>query len=194
MQSDTPPGGIPGVPEDAGGANEAAFRAALAEAAPAVRRFLVTLSGDPQAAEDASQDVLLKAWRAREAFDGRSRLTTWLFRIARNHWLDLVRRRACMPGSEPLDRHEPAVADTGPCPAERRETAEAVRRALARLPAEQCEALALRESGTLTFEQAGEVLGVPAATVKSRVRYALLKLAEHLASLAPNAASPQETR
>ena len=64
--------------------------------------------------------------------------------------------------------------------AQRAELASAVKRALARLPDEQREALALRESEGLTFDQIGQLLGVPTATVKSRVRYALLKLADDL--------------
>ena len=48
------------------------------------------------------------------------------------------------------------------------------------LPSDQRDALALRESQQLTFRQIAEVLSVPVATVKSRVRYALLKLAEEL--------------
>ena len=62
----------------------------------------------------------------------------------------------------------------------REELGRAVRRALLTLPAEQREALALRESRGLKFRQVAEVLGVPVATAKSRVRYALLKLADEL--------------
>ena len=69
--------------------------------------------------------------------------------------------------------------------AERDELRSAIDAAAARLPEEQREALALRESSGLSFRQIGRMLGVPTATVKSRVRYALLKLAKDLERFAP---------
>ena len=71
--------------------------------------------------------------------------------------------------------------------AQRGELAAAVAAAMEKLPALQREALALRESDGLTFRQIAELLGIPAATVKSRVRYALSKLADKLKPFAPEA-------
>jgi len=79
----------------------------------------------------------------------------------------------------------PSREPTPPAMAERSELAAAIESALAHLPTDQREALALREAQGLTFAQIGELLGVPAATVKSRVRYALGKLAEHLRPFGP---------
>ena len=76
--------------------------------------------------------------------------------------------------------HLAARAASPPEAAARAELASAVQAARSALPDEQHEALALRESGDLSFAQIAELLGVPAATVKSRVRYALKKLAEQL--------------
>ncbi len=172
--------GRPGS-ESASGGTEA-LRAAVVDAAAGVRRYLFGLCGDWHLAEDMTQQALLKAWAHRESFDGRAEARTWIFAIARNHWLDSLRRaRTRLPplGEKALEQ----VTDNSPAPAamaERRELTAAVEQALLRLPPEQREALALRESPGLTFAQAAEVLGVPAATVKSRVRYALLKLAEDL--------------
>ena len=77
------------------------------------------------------------------------------------------------PGSDPLETMA------------RGELAAAVKQALTALPPDQREALALRESEGLTFVQIAAMLDVPAATVKSRVRYALMKLAEQLKPFAP---------
>ena len=158
------------------------MRAALGESASAVRRFLFGMCGDWHEAEDLAQEALLKAWRKRESFDGRANVKTWIFTIARNHWLDCLRKKRSRP------RHEGMIEDmqirsNAPQPdtlAARGEAAAAVRAAVGRLPTEQREALALRESEGLTFRQIAETLDVPAATVKSRVRYALLKLADEL--------------
>lgn len=166
-----------------------AVRAGLCEAAPAVRRFLFGMCGDWHEAEDMTQQALLKAWQNRSRFDGRAEVRTWLFAIARNHWRDRLRRaRGRPPASAGPPVEDRALAANAPSPqaaAARAELAAAVQAAVQRLPAEQREALALRESRGLTFRQIGELLGVSAPTVKSRVRYALMKLARELKAFAP---------
>lgn len=157
------------------------LREAMLAAAPAVRRYLLATCGNWHQAEDMAQEALLRAWARRTSFDGRAEVGTWLFAIARNHWLDCLRRQAAAPTREGMEHLQlKSSAASPPAAACRTELAEAIGSAVATLPAEQREALALRESGGLTFDQIGLVLGVPAATVKSRVRYALLKLAQQL--------------
>ena len=158
------------------------LRLAIVEAAPAVRRYLFGLCGHWHEAEDLAQESLLKAWARRETFDGRAAARTWIFAIARNCWLSGLRSRRVRPQEQPRLEESAHVASS-PSPAAaagRAELAAALEAAMARLPHDQREALALRESSVLTFEQIGRLLEVPTSTVKSRVRYALKNLAEQL--------------
>lgn len=167
------PGAAPG---------EGELRAAIGNAGFAVRRFLFGMCGNWDRAEDLAQEVLLKAWRKRESFDGRAKVTTWVFAIARNHWLDRLRRKRTSPRTEPMneDMYISHVGESPSAAAGRGELARAVGAALTTLPPEQREALAMRESESLSFVQIAHVLSIPVSTAKSRVRYALLKLADEL--------------
>lgn len=158
------------------------FRDRLEQIAPAVRRYLFGMCGDWSLAEDLAQEAMLKAWRNRAGFDGRSEVGTWVFAIARNCWLDHLRRRKAAPTmmsvtqDMPLPaRHEPPGAGIW-----RAELSVALSGAMARLPDDQREALSLRESQGLSFTQISQLLDIPVATAKSRVRYALMKLAVEL--------------
>ena len=169
-------------PSDSGARSAEALRAAIMGSTPAVRQYLFGMCGRWHEAEDIAQEAMLKAWAKRQSFDGRADPRTWIFSIARNHWLDRLRRRRVRPQEGPMPE-EPVETARCASPvtlAGRSELAAAVAAALDKLPAEQRESLAMRESEGLTFRQIADVLGVPAATVKSRVRYALLKLADEL--------------
>jgi len=171
---------LPAPAHEAGG--EGALRAALAESALYARRYLFGLCGDWHLAEDLAQEALLKAWARRASFTGRSDVRTWVFAIVRNHWLDSVRQKKSAAVMEFAT--DETMADDGRGEPSREaasnELRQAVARAMSQLPPEQREALALRESDALSFAQIAELTQTPVATVKSRVRYALLKLAESL--------------
>jgi RNA polymerase sigma-70 factor, ECF subfamily len=185
-------------PSRTGGAGEApdaegewSLRQALADAFPAVRRYVFVLCGQWDQAEEVAAEAMLRAWRGRAGFDGRADARTWIFTIARNQWLDCLRQQRRRPRMQTMDESLQLTAPSTPPPtsAGRAELAEAVRSAMGRLPGEQAEALALRESRGLTFAQIAVLLGIPVATAKSRVRYALLKLAEELRPFGPEAKS-----
>lgn len=175
-----------------GGRGTGIVRAALADAGPAVRRYLFAMGATWADAEDLAQDALLKAWRGRGGFDGRADVRTWLFSIARNHWRDRLRKRGPERREQSVTGQDQLIDPGGgpPAAAAQSELAQAVSTALRTLPGEQREALALRESRGLSFNQIGRLLDVSPNTIKSRVRYALLKLADELKPFAPENASP----
>jgi RNA polymerase sigma-70 factor (ECF subfamily) len=167
------------------------LRAALSDTGGAVRRFLFGMCGDWHVAEDLAQESLLKAWRSRASFNGRANVRTWVFAIARNAWIDYLRRQRVRGVEETMDQAI-ATASTAPGPvasASGREFSAQMALAMTSLPPEQREALAMRESDGLTFIEIARLLDLPVATVKSRVRYALTKLANELRAFAPEQAS-----
>jgi len=146
--------------------DEQAFRQLVDEHADAVYGHALRFFGEKTAAEDATQEVFIKVFRSIASFDGRSRLSTWLFRITRNVCLDIARAGRHRP--QPVD---PVVLEPLPEPdfADDVVFGEALRVAMSSLPPEDREALGAIGLFGLSYEEAAGSLGVPVGTVKSRV-------------------------
>jgi RNA polymerase sigma-70 factor (ECF subfamily) len=128
-------------------------------------------------AVDALQEALLAIWRRAGSFEGRSAVSTWLFRVAANAAVDEVRRRS--------HRHDQADPGAGERAAAHDVEASAVAkstvdRALAQLPPQFRAAVVLREYYDLTYQQIANVLEIPIDTVKSRISRGRQALAELL--------------
>lgn len=135
----------------------------------------------PEVADDIAQQALLEALRTAHRFEGRSRLATWLFGVAKNLCRTHLRRRE--DATDPEARVWRALPDPGKNPHELFEAgqdADAVRRALESLPAAHRAVLVLREWEELPYERIAEALGVPVGTVRSRLHAARALLAERL--------------
>jgi RNA polymerase sigma-70 factor, ECF subfamily len=153
--------------------------------------YLCRRTGDAHRAEDLTQEVFLRVFRAvgRSGFAGAASASTWLFTIANNCAVDEMRTRQRRPVVLQGDLGEGAASgfDRGDLSAD--PAAEAVRaadrrrasEALRRLPEEQQQVVSLKLVGGLTFSEIAEVVGCPMPTVKARMRYALQKLAAALA-------------
>ena len=144
-------------------------------------------------AEDATQDVLVEIYRSLPRFEGRSRLRTWMFGLARNVCRQRRRalRRTSSNPTRSVDSGE-AFRDVPDCGAdldaalERREIQEAVGLAIDRLSPEHRSAVLLRDIEGLSYEEIAEVLGIPLGTVRSRLHNARLALAGRLFRLDGN--------
>lgn len=136
--------------------------------------------GDDDAARDAAQEALLKAWLRLDTLRDAEQFRPWLHRIAVNLCRDRHRRGARMRpvGLEAVDAGgvDGETSDSPLRAAERRDAAAAVRRALLRLPLEQRTAIVLREWEGYTSREIGELTGAPAATVRSRIYHGLRAL------------------
>ena len=116
-----------------------------------LRAHCYRMLGSTHDAEDALQDALLRAWRGLARFEGRSSVRTWLYRVATNACLDLMRRRPPHPAEwpDPFPDELMEVEDGLASPAARYERRESVElafvAALQNLPATQRAALLLRD-------------------------------------------------
>jgi RNA polymerase sigma-70 factor (ECF subfamily) len=142
-------------------------------------RYLLRIARDPAAADDLFQQTWLHVVRQIGRYDPGRSFDTWLFAIAHNAAMDLLRRR----GEESLDDTERPPRTAGPDALAQAITSERAAILAARvsaLPALYREALTLRFEEGLKLEEIAEVTGAPLATVKSRVRRGLEQLRESL--------------
>jgi RNA polymerase sigma-70 factor (ECF subfamily) len=144
--------------------------------------LLVRLTGDSALAEDLAQDTFVKAFRNLAAFDATRRLSAWILRIAHNVGVDAIRRRririvsidaAPSPGA-PHAAEPPAPSM--PDPVERHALRDALQSAMATLRPDQREAVVLRYEEGLSFEEIGQILGIPEVTARSHVHRARKEL------------------
>ena len=134
------------------------------------------ITQDAALAEDAVQDALLNAWRARDQFRGEAELDTWLHRIAINAALELMRKRGPMAEFNPEFEAASSVAD---CPASahaRSAFGSAIGAALDRLSARERVCFVLKHIEQWRLEEIAEATSVSVDSVKQSLFRALGKL------------------
>ncbi|MEW6704648.1 MAG: sigma-70 family RNA polymerase sigma factor [Pseudomonadota bacterium] len=142
-------------------------------------RHLFRMVGSADDAMELAQEAFVRAWQALAQWQPTAQFRTWLYRIASNAALDLLRRRASV-SFVPMDvAAEPLHEGAGP---ERQaQLSQELRRleaALSRLAPEHREILLLREVENMSYEEIGQVLLLEAGTVKSRLARARAALIE----------------
>ena len=141
----------------------------LIAALPRLRRFALSLTRDADSAEDLVQETCVRSLAHIDQWRPGTNLEGWLFRIARNAWLDRVRaERNRDPAVELLDVAELPGAD-GRQIAEDRLQLQSVWKAIGELPAEQQTVLELVCINGLAYNQAAEFLHIPIGTIMSRL-------------------------
>ncbi|MCB1388668.1 MAG: sigma-70 family RNA polymerase sigma factor [Rhodobacteraceae bacterium] len=160
-------------------ADEQAFAALFAHYAPRLKAFLMKSGATPAQAEDCAQDVMATVWRKAVQFDpARATVATWIFTIARNRRIDLLRRDR-RPEPEDL----PWGPEPEPEPAEVLALQQDTKRlgeALAQLPDEQRALIERAYFGDLSHSEIAAATGLPLGTIKSRIRLALDKLRQRM--------------
>ncbi len=155
--------------------------------------FILRSVRDPDRSEELLQEVFLKVIQRAGEFQGSSKVSTWIYTIARNLCIDTSRKMVfrrhrsldAPTGDDPdgptmLDR----VAAAQPMPDREvigGDLKDRITRAVEELPEEQREVFLMREVSNMAFKEIADVVGVPENTVKSRMRYALERLQRALA-------------
>jgi RNA polymerase sigma-70 factor (ECF subfamily) len=141
--------------------------------------YLFRLCGNRARAEDLLQDAFLRLWKAAPNYEPSAKVSTYIFRIAHNLFLnDAARRRErTLESMEAETRSDPA-SDLN-----RRELQSAVQRAVEALPEGEREVLLLSEYSGFKYAEIAEILGIPVGTVKSRMFSAIQRLKEALKGL-----------
>jgi RNA polymerase sigma-70 factor (ECF subfamily) len=147
---------------------EDAFAALYDRYGPALYRVAFSLLGSRESAEDAVQDVFASLVRSRYKLAGVENLRAYLFAALRRAAARIGTKRQAEPLTDDVAAAQPRAVDG--------ERAAALEHALASLPAEQREIVALKIDGELTFAEIAVLLGISANTAASRYRYALEKL------------------
>jgi len=164
-----------------------AFDRLVAEHADAIYHVTYRITGNPHDAQDAAQEAFVKAFRGLRHYRGDASFQTWLYRIATNAALDLVRRRP-HARSAPLEEAADMVTDSAEVNLERQEIHRRVQDALETLSPEHRSLVVLRDLRGFSYEEIAHILRIPVGTVRSRLSRAREALRPQLKDLAPTVA------
>jgi RNA polymerase sigma-70 factor (ECF subfamily) len=160
------------------GGDQLAMRTLFARHRVPLYRFVLRMVRDAALAEDVLSDVFLDVWRQASHFEARSAVSTWLLAIARFKALSALRRRQDVE----LDAETASTivdpADDPEIVLQQKSTRELLRRSLASLSPEQGAVIDLVYYHGKSVSEVAGIVGVPEATVKTRMFYARKRLAE----------------
>jgi len=147
-------------------ANLDQLRDEIVDLLPRLRRFARTLARDPHDADDLVQIAVERALARSEQLRPDSQLSSWMFGILRNAWIDEARSRG---RRNKIFAPEELGENVGDAASESHTQALTVQDAMARLPDEQRMAVGLVLVEGLSYREAAEIMGVPIGTLTSRL-------------------------
>lgn len=157
-----------------------AFQRLFEHFAPMVKSYVLQAQNvfGPALADELVQDVMVKVWRRASSFDPeKASASTWIFTIARNSRIDLIRREQKL--ASPLsadDIWEPGAEEEPLMALQRKREESGIRQHLDQLPADQLQVLVKVYMEGKSHSEVAAELALPLGTVKTRVRLALKKL------------------
>lgn len=173
------------------GGDMAAFEELVTRHTVRIRAMVYHMTGHREDAEDLVQAAWVRAYRALKQFRGQSAFYTWLYRIAMNLTLNYLKRRRRRSGEMSLDdldgtveRHPDLVdlasRQTPARAAQLSDLQRHIHEALATLGEKHRAVVVLHDIQGLPHEEIGRALGIPTATVRTRLFYARRRLQEEL--------------
>lgn len=155
--------------------DQAAFAELFQHFAPRIKAFLIKSGSDVTLAEECAQEVMATLWHKAHLFDPtRATVATWVFTIARNKRIDVLRKQR-RPEPEELGWGPKAEPEQDDVLALQQETAQ-LRDALTALPEAQRQLIEKAYFGDLSHREIASQTGLPLGTIKSRIRLALDRL------------------
>ncbi|WP_413785310.1 sigma-70 family RNA polymerase sigma factor [Cognatiyoonia sp. IB215446] len=155
--------------------DKAAFAEIFGYFAPRVKSFLIKSGASPDLAEECTQEVMATLWNKAHMFDPtKASVSTWIFTIARNRKIDILRKQK-RPEPEDLPWGPEPEPDQAEAMGLQQET-EKLGEALATLPPEQRKLIEKAYFGELSHSEIAAETGLPLGTIKSRIRLALERL------------------
>ena len=145
-----------------------------------VYRFVLRLVRNEATAEDLISEVFLDIWRQAGKFEGRSAVSTWMLSIARFKALSVLRKRPEEELDEETAEQIEDQTDDPETTLAKKDKGAVLRECLSALSAEHREIIDLVYYHEKSVEEAAEIVGIPEATVKTRMFYARKKLSELL--------------
>jgi len=153
----------------------------FARAETRVFRFLMRMVKNQAIAEELLNEVFLSVWQNAHRYEGRSEPMTWMLSIAHNKAMSVLRKRTEVLGiAEEAGRNLVAEDDTPDVAAQKQDKSAKIKACIAELSADHRTILDLVYYQEQSVADVAEVLGIPEATVKTRMFYARKKLSELL--------------
>ncbi|GFE66320.1 ECF RNA polymerase sigma factor RpoE [Litoreibacter roseus] len=155
--------------------DQKAFAELFGHFAPRVKSFLMKSGADAGMAEECAQEVMATLWHKAHLFDPtRASVATWVFTIARNKRIDMLRKQR-RPEPDELTWGPEAEPDAAEVVEIQQESVR-LAAALAELPEKQRDLVQKAFFGDLSHSEIAEETGLPLGTIKSRIRLALERL------------------
>ena len=145
-----------------------------------VYRFIVRLTGNTTLAEDLVSEVFLDVWRQADGFEAKCQVSTWLLAIARYKALSALRRRSEDQLDDVMAETIEDTADDPETVVYNKDRSTLVQKCLAQLTPAHREVIDLVYYHEKSVDEVAQIVGVPAATVKTRMFYARKKMADLL--------------
>ncbi|MCC3861175.1 sigma-70 family RNA polymerase sigma factor [Pseudemcibacter aquimaris] len=161
--------------------NRAAFKILFEYFAPRLKSYLLNFKISNQKAEDIAQDVMVVLWQKADKFNPeKAKISTWLFRVARNKYIDITRRQKYPTVNADDHLHEIAAPEQTDQNLQHSQDSKLIEDAMGKLNDDQKTVIKLSFFQELTHSQIAETTGLPLGTVKSRIRMAFKALRKEL--------------